>query len=43
MGRRQAVILAANILGAQVLTLAIPLGMLFVVCFWGFFQRHANR
>lgn len=34
---------ASNILGAQILTLAIPLGTLFAVCFWGFFQRRPSR
>ena len=29
--------------GSQVLTLAIPLGTLFVVLLWGFFQRHTDR
>jgi len=26
-------------IGPQVLTLAIPLGTLFLVCIWAFFQR----
>ena len=30
-------------IGPQVLTLAIPLGTLFVVLLWGFFQRRTNR
>jgi hypothetical protein len=30
-------------LGAQVLTLAIPLGTFLVVCLWGFFQRRPQR
>ncbi len=30
-------------IGPQVLTLAIPLGTLFLVCIWGFFQRRSNR
>ncbi len=30
-------------IGPQVLTLAIPLGTLFVVLLWGFFQRRSHR
>ncbi len=30
-------------IGAQVLTLAIPLGTLGLVILWGFFQRHTSR
>jgi hypothetical protein len=30
-------------IGPQVLTLAIPLGTLFVVMLWGFFQRRTHR
>jgi hypothetical protein len=30
-------------IGGQVLTMAIPLGTLFVVCLWGFFQRRSHR
>jgi len=30
-------------IGGQVLTIAIPLGTLFVVCLWGFFQRRSHR
>ena len=30
-------------IGAQALTIAIPLGTLFVVCIWGFFQRRSHR
>ena len=30
-------------IGPQVLTVAIPLGTLFVVMLWGFFQRRTNR
>ena len=30
-------------IGPQVLTLAIPLGTLFLVIIWGFFQRRSNR
>jgi hypothetical protein len=30
-------------IGGQVLTLAIPLGTLFLVCVWGFFQRRSPR
>jgi len=29
-------------IGPQVLTVAIPLGTLFVVILWGFFQRRTN-
>lgn len=30
-------------IGPQVLTLAIPLGTLFVVLLWGFFQRRSSQ
>lgn len=30
-------------IGPEVLTVAIPLGTLFVVLLWGFFQRRTNR
>jgi hypothetical protein len=30
-------------IGPQVLTVAIPLGTLFLVMLWGFFQRRTNR
>jgi len=30
-------------IGSQVLTVAIPLGTLFLVMLWGFFQRRTNR
>jgi len=30
-------------IGPQVLTVAIPLGTLFVVVLWGFFQRRTDR
>jgi hypothetical protein len=30
-------------IGPEVLTVAIPLGTLFVVILWGFFQRRTNR
>ncbi len=30
-------------IGPQVLTVAIPLGTLFVIMLWGFFQRRTNR
>jgi hypothetical protein len=30
-------------IGPQVLTVAIPLGTLFAVILWGFFQRRTNR
>lgn len=29
-------------IGAQVLTLVVPLGTLFAVLLWGFFQRHSS-
>ncbi len=34
---------ASTMLGAQVLTFAIPIGTLVAVCFWAFFQRHPSR
>jgi len=30
-------------IGPQALTLAIPLGTLFLVLLWGFFQRRSSR
>jgi hypothetical protein len=30
-------------IGPEVLTVAIPLGTLFVVMLWGFFQRRTNK
>ena len=30
-------------IGPQVLTLAIPLGTLFLVLLWGFFQRRSSQ
>jgi hypothetical protein len=30
-------------IGPQVLTVAIPLGTLFLVMLWGFFQRRTDR
>jgi len=30
-------------IGGQVLTTVIPLGTLFLVCLWGFFQRRSHR
>ncbi len=30
-------------IGPEVLTVAIPLGTLFVVLLWGFFQRRSHR
>ncbi len=30
-------------IGPEVLTTAIPLGTLFLVILWGFFQRRTNR
>ncbi len=36
--------LASDIwIGPEVLTLAIPLGTLFVVLLWGFFQRRSSQ
>jgi hypothetical protein len=35
--------LASDIAAAQALTFAIPLGTLFVVLLWGFFQRRSTR
>lgn len=32
-----------SFIGAQALTIAIPLGTLFVVLLWGFFQRRSHR
>jgi hypothetical protein len=32
-----------SLVGAQVLTFAIPIGTLTVVCLWFFFQRRPNR
>jgi hypothetical protein len=34
---------ADSYIGAQVLTLVVPLGTLFAVLFWGFFQRRSSR
>jgi hypothetical protein len=36
-------IAADSFLGGQVLTTAIPLGTLFLVCLWGFFQRRSHQ
>jgi hypothetical protein len=36
-------IAADQFIGPQVLTLAIPLGTLFAVLLWGFFQRRSHR
>jgi hypothetical protein len=33
----------SDIAGTQALTFAIPLGTLFVVLLWGFFQRRSTR
>jgi len=30
-------------IGPEILTVAIPLGTLFLVILWGFFQRRTNR
>ena len=35
--------MASQMIGAQALTLAIPLGTLAVVLLWGFFQRRPTR
>jgi hypothetical protein len=32
-------VITADVAGTQALTFAIPLGVLFVVLLWGFFQR----
>jgi hypothetical protein len=37
------VITASDIAATQALTFAIPLGTLFVVLLWGFFQRRPSR
>ncbi len=34
---------ADHYVGSQVLTIAIPLGTLFLVMLWGFFQRNPHR
>ena len=34
---------ADTYLGGQALTLAIPLGVFLLICFWGFFQRRSSR
>lgn len=31
---------ARGLVGPQAMTFAIPIGMLFVIILWGFFQRH---
>lgn len=38
-----AYVAGARVGTAQVLTFAFPIGMLGVVCFWGFFQRSGRR
>ena len=43
IGRAEHVILASDVVGAQALTFAIPLGTLFLVLLWGFFQRRPTR
>jgi hypothetical protein len=35
--------LLSDIASTQALTIAIPLGTLFVVLLWGFFQRRSTR
>jgi len=30
-------------IGPEVLTLVVPLGTLFALLLWGFFQRHSSR
>jgi hypothetical protein len=37
------IIATDTFIGGQVLTLAIPLGTLFLVLLWGFFQRRSPR
>jgi hypothetical protein len=32
-----------NFVGAQVLTFAIPIGVFFAVCLWGFFERQRRH
>jgi hypothetical protein len=32
-----------SFIGPEVLTVAIPLGTLFLVLLWGFFQRRSDR
>jgi hypothetical protein len=34
---------AGSIVGAQAMTFAIPIGSLFLVCLWGFFQRRPSQ
>jgi hypothetical protein len=41
-GEERAVLGTDTYLGAQILTFAIPLGTLFVVGLWMFFQRRPN-
>ena len=36
-------IMASDVAATQALTFAIPLGVLFVVLLWGFFQRRPTR
>ncbi len=35
--------ITADVAGTQALTFAIPLGTLFLVLLWGFFQRRPTR
>jgi hypothetical protein len=37
------VVIATYFLGAQALTFGIPVGVLFVVVLWGYFQRRPVR
>jgi hypothetical protein len=36
-------VITADVAATQALTFAIPLGTLFVVLLWGFFQRRPTR
>ena len=36
-------IVASDLAATQALTFAIPIGVLFVVCLWGFFQRRPTK
>jgi hypothetical protein len=37
------VITASDLAATQALTFAIPIGVLFLVCLWGFFQRRPTK
>jgi hypothetical protein len=34
---------AGSIVGAQAMTFAIPIGSLFLVCLWAYFQRRPTQ